>query len=198
MDHSQPIIMTRIAIFASGSGTNAENLARKFQNNDRISISLILTNRKNAGVIDRVKDYDIPVLYIPNSTWDNSPAKIPEILKEYDIDLIVLAGFMHFIAPPIVAAFKNRILNIHPSLLPAYGGKGMWGHHVHEAVIKAREAKSGVTVHYVTEEIDGGEIILQKSIDVLPDDTPETLENRIHLLEYELYPEAVLKAVENI
>lgn len=190
--------MIKIAVLASGSGSNAENLARKFRYNDRISVSLILTNRKKAGVIARLKDYEIPMLYIPNSVWDDTPYKILDILEEYNIDLIVLAGFMHFISPVIISAFRNRIINIHPSLLPAYGGKGMWGHHVHEAVIKAGETKSGVTVHHVTEDIDGGDIILQRSIAVVPSDTPDTLEARIHLLEYDLYPEAILKVIDNM
>ncbi len=190
--------MINIAVFASGSGTNAENLARLFNNGSRARISLVLCNRKNAGVYVRMESLGVAVQYVPNSVWDEEPEKIVEILRAHDIGLVVLAGFMHFVSPVIISAFSGRIINIHPSLLPAYGGKGMYGHHVHEAVIAAGEKESGVTVHYVTEEIDGGEIVLQQRVEVTPEDTAETLEAKIHPVEYDLYPRAVMRVIERL
>ncbi len=190
--------MKNIAILASGSGTNAENIARFFNNGSRIRVALVITNRKNAGVIDRMKPLDINVEYIPNRIWDEEPEQIVETLRSHEIELVVLAGFMHYVSPVIINAFPNRVINIHPSLLPAYGGKGMWGHHVHEAVITAGEKKSGVTVHYVDEEFDSGEILMQQVVEILPDDTPETLETRIHQAEYELYPRAIAEAMRRL
>lgn len=190
--------MTRIAIFASGSGTNAENIARIFNEGSRLNVSLVLVNRRNAGVIARMEPLGVPVEYVPNSVWDHDPAQVVRILKENRIDLVVLAGFMHYVAPEIVEAYRGRILNIHPSLLPKFGGKGMYGHYVHEAVIAAGEKESGVTVHYVTEECDGGEILLQRAVEVTPGDTAETLEAKIHPVEYQLYPEAIVLAAKRL
>lgn len=190
--------MTNIAIFASGSGTNAENIARIFNEGSRIRVALVVTNRRNAGVIARMEGLGVPVEYVPNSVWDNEPEKVVALMRDRGIDLIVLAGFMHFVSPVIVEAYRGRILNIHPSLLPAYGGKGMYGHYVHEAVVAAGEKESGVTVHYVTEEMDKGEIVMQERVEVTADDTPETLEAKIHPVEYSLYPRAIVKAVERI
>lgn len=190
--------MTNIAIFASGSGTNAENIARIFNEGSRIRVALVVTNRRKAGVIGRMEAFGVPVEYVPNAVWDDEPDKVVELMRDRNIGLIVLAGFMHFVSPVIVDAFRGRILNIHPSLLPAYGGKGMYGHYVHEAVVAAGEKESGVTVHYVTEEMDKGEIVMQERVEVTPDDTPETLEAKIHPVEYSLYPRAIVKAVERI
>lgn len=188
--------MKKIAIFASGSGTNAENIAKIFNAGSRIRVDVVLTNRKNAGVIERMKPLDVPTIYVPNSVWDNDPEQIVQMLRERDIDMVVLAGFMHFVAPQIVRAFRGRILNIHPSLLPAFGGKGMWGHHVHEAVIAAGAQESGITVHQVTEEMDKGEIVMQARVKVYPFDTPESLEAKIHPVEYDLYPRAIVAAFD--
>lgn len=190
--------MTNIAIFASGSGTNAENIARIFNEGSRIRVALVVTNRRKAGVTGRMEALGVPVEYVPNQVWDEEPGKVVELMKARGIDLIVLAGFMHFVSPVIVDAYRGRILNIHPSLLPAYGGKGMYGHYVHEAVVAAGEKESGVTVHYVTEEMDKGEIVMQESVEVTPEDTAETLEAKIHPVEYSLYPRAIVKAVERI
>jgi phosphoribosylglycinamide formyltransferase-1 len=145
-----------------------------------------------------MRNLGIRTLYVPNKIWDESPEDVIKILNEADIDLVVLAGFMHFISPKIINAYRNRMINIHPSLLPAYGGKGMWGHHVHEAVIAAGEKRSGVTVHFVTEEMDKGEIIMQQSVDVAADDTAATLEAKIHEVEYQLYPRAIVAVLGNM
>lgn len=190
--------MIKIAVFASGSGTNAENIARLFNEGNRIRVSLVVTNRRNAGVIARMKPLGVETVYEPNSVWDTNPQAIVDLLRSSGIDLIVLAGFMHYVSPVIINAFPGRVINIHPSLLPAYGGKGMWGHHVHEAVIAAGEKRSGVTVHYVTEEVDGGEIIMQQEVEITPADTAATLEAKIHPIEYELYPRAIARVCERL
>lgn len=187
--------MTNIAIFASGSGTNAENIARTFMAGSRVRVVVALTNNRDAGVIARMEALNIPVLYFPNKTWSGEPGKILDILKQYDIDIIALAGFMRCVSSEILQAYPGRVINIHPSLLPRHGGKGMYGHHVHEAVIASGDKESGVTVHYVTEEIDGGEIILQKSFPLNEGETASSLEARIHPLEYEIYPQAIVKVI---
>ncbi len=190
--------MKKLAILASGSGTNAENIARLFHQGNRIRVSVVLCNRKQAGVYERMQALGVPVVYMPNSSWDSDPDRVIETLRSYAPDLVVLAGFMRAVRPEIIEAFSGRIVNIHPSLLPAYGGKGMYGHHVHEAVIAAGEKKSGVTVHYVTEEIDGGEIVMQQEVEITPEDTPATLEAKIHPVEYDLYPRAIVKALDEL
>lgn len=190
--------MYNIAILASGSGTNAENIVRTFNQGSLLRVVLVITDQPDAGVAARMEPFGIPVKYIPGPVWRKEPQQIVALLRENDIDLVVLAGFMRLIAAPIVEAFPGRILNIHPALLPAYGGKGMYGHHVHEAVIAAGEKQSGVTVHYVDEHYDHGTIVLQETVDITPDDTPATLEQKIHTLEYSIYPRAIVKALDNL
>lgn len=190
--------MYNIAIFASGSGTNAENIARIFNEGNKVRVSLVVTNRAKAGVIERMSPLGVETVVVPNSVWDSDPAEIVALLRSRNIDLVVLAGFMHYVDPVIINAFPGRVINIHPSLLPAYGGKGMWGHHVHEAVVRDGQTRSGVTVHYVTPEVDGGEIIMQQEVAVTPEDTAETLEAKIHPVEYELYPRAIAAVVRRL
>lgn len=187
--------MKRLAILASGSGTNAENIYRFFSNGTRIEVALVIYDRKDAGVARRMAQYGVKTLYLPGAVWKQDPESIIELLQAENIDLIVLAGFLRVIPPAMTKAFAGRILNIHPSLLPAYGGKGMFGHNVHKAVIDAGETRSGVTVHYVTDDIDGGEILMQESVEITPEDTAETLEQKIHTIEYSLYPRAIVKAL---
>lgn len=190
--------MKNIAILASGSGTNAENIYRFFARGNRISVSLVIYDRKDAGVAERMRQYGVETVYIPASVWRERPQEILNLLMLKNIDLVVLAGFLRMVPDSITSAYAGRILNIHPSLLPAYGGKGMYGHHVHEAVIANRETKSGVTVHYVTPECDGGEILMQQEVTVTPEDTPETLEAKIHPVEYDIYPRAIVAALSRL
>lgn len=190
--------MTNIAIFASGNGSNAVNIVKSFNSGSRIHVALCLTDREDAPVIAKMKEMGIETEYYPRNVWRENPDTILDILQRHDIKLIVLAGFLCFVSDRIVEAYEGRILNIHPSLLPAYGGKGMHGAKVHQAVIAAGETKSGATVHVVTDKIDMGPIIMQKEVPVLPDDTPETLESRVHEAEYELYPEAIVKALMSL
>ena len=182
--------MKRIAIFASGSGTNAEAIARHLVGNPNIEVTCVLSNRANAGVHQRMQQFYIPTHTFSNDVWREAHT-IVELLQQEQIDLIVLAGFMRKIEAPLTAAYAGRIVNIHPSLLPKHGGPGMYGHHVHEAVLAAGDTESGITIHYVDEQIDGGEIIFQARCEVCPDDTPDTLADRIHVLEHRHFPHVV-------
>ncbi|MBQ7691419.1 MAG: phosphoribosylglycinamide formyltransferase [Muribaculaceae bacterium] len=182
--------MKRIAIFASGSGTNAEHIVRYFAHSPRVQVAAVFTNRRSAAVIGRLRPLGIDVEYFPKAEWQH-PVEVTRRLTERGIDLVVLAGFLAVVREPLLSAFEGRIINIHPSLLPKYGGSGMWGGNVHEAVIQAGEKKSGITIHQVTAQVDGGTIVAQHTCPVLPDDTPETLEARIHQLEYQHYPRVI-------
>lgn len=185
--------MINAAIFASGSGTNAENIIKYFANDNRIKFKLIFTNNPNAGVIARAEKYKKNIQIISKESLYSYSDQLIEFLKAEKIDLIVLAGFLLKIPESFVKAFPNKIINIHPALLPKYGGKGMYGMHVHETVIKNREKESGITIHYVNEEYDEGGIILQAKCQVEISDTPETLAQKIHTLEYEYFPKAIEK-----
>ena len=190
--------MTNIAVFASGNGSNAVNLVKAFNAGTRIHVALCLTDRENAPVIEKMKELGVETIYFPRNVWKENPQAILEALRHRDIKVIALAGFLCFLNAEIVDAYEGRILNIHPSLLPAYGGKGMHGANVHKAVIEAGETKSGATVHVVTNEIDAGPIVVQREVAVLPDDTPESLEAKVHEVEYEIFPEAVVKTVATL
>lgn len=190
--------MTNIAVFASGTGSNAVNLVKTFNAGSRIRVALCLTDKENAPVIDKMKDLGVETMYFPRSVWKNEPQAILDILHAHDIQLIALAGFLCFLPSEIVADYDGRILNIHPSLLPAYGGRGMHGENVHKAVIEAGDTKSGATVHIVTNDIDAGPIVVQREVEVLPDDTPESLEAKVHEVEYLIFPEAVMKTVASL
>lgn len=183
--------MKNIAIFASGEGTNAENLFNYFNNDKRVKIKLVVTNKDTAGVIARAEKYKKNVQIISKTALEEYTPQIIEFLKTESIDLIVLAGFLLKIPEQFVKAFPNQIINIHPSLLPKFGGKGMHGSHVHEAVINAQEKESGITVHFVNEEYDKGEIILQAKCDVSDGETPESLSKKIRQLEFECLPKAI-------
>lgn len=185
--------MKNVAVFASGEGTNAENLFKYFANDPRIRIKLLITNKDTAGVIARAEQYKKNVQIVSKEALENYTSQIIEFLQVEKIDLIVLAGFLLKIPEAFIKAFPGKIINIHPSLLPKYGGKGMYGHHVHKAVIENKESESGITIHLVNEEYDKGEIILQEKCVVEINDTPETLSQKIRLLEFEHLPKALEK-----
>lgn len=189
--------MKNIVIFASGSGTNAENIIRYFKETKTAVISSVITNNPKAGVIKRAENLNVPVSVLEKEALQN-PEKLLLNLKDLGTDLIVLAGFLKKVPDEIVAAFPDRIMNVHPALLPKYGGKGMYGMHVHEAVIENKESKSGITIHYVNEKYDEGAIIFQAETPVFENDTPESLAERIHKLEYEYFPQIVEKIVMNL
>ncbi len=191
--------MKKIAIFASGNGSNAENIYQFFSNGNRVRVPLVIYDRKNAGVADRMAKYpDVKTIYIPKSTWQENPQEILDLLRREEIDLIVLAGFLRFAPKELTEAYAGRMLNIHPSLIPAHCGPGMYGDKVHESVIAAGDSKSGVTVHYVSEVIDGGEILMQEEVEVAEGETPESLAQKIHAIEYSLYPRAIVAALARL
>jgi phosphoribosylglycinamide formyltransferase 1 len=182
--------MKKIAIFASGSGTNALNIIQYFQSNPDVDISMVITNNQHAGVIEKAKKEAIPVFYFTNRQIEDGVSLV-ELLLRNNIQLIVLAGFLRKIPSNLLFAFEGRIINIHPSLLPKFGGKGMYGMKVHEAVIAHKETESGITIHLVNEEYDEGMILSQHKCPVLENDLSESLAHRIHELEYRFYPEII-------
>ncbi len=187
-------LMKTIAIFASGSGSNAENIYHYFKQDRNVQIGLILTNNPKAGVIDRAQRLDIPYLSF-NRADLNSSSGIEEELIKRKIDLIVLAGFLWLIPSSMIQLFPNKIINIHPALLPKYGGKGMYGDFVHESVSKAQEKETGITIHYVNEYYDEGAVIFQKSVSIEPGEEPDVIANKVHLLEYECYPKVIKEII---
>jgi len=188
--------MKRIAIFASGAGSNAKQIIEYFTNHPVVQVALVVCNKPGAGVIAIAAQYNIPTLLIEKEKFFRENAYVDE-LKEAKIDFIILAGFLWKIPPALIQAFPNKIINIHPALLPKYGGKGMYGQFVHEAVLAAREAESGISIHLVDELYDHGRIIFHASCPVLPTDTPATLAQRIHALEHKHYPEVIEQFVLN-
>ena len=181
--------MVRLGIFASGEGSNAQNFINYFRNRKDVTISLIVSTKKEAGVIQKAIDEQIPDLILDKESFYNTDLVLNELKAK--VDFIVLAGFLWMIPPNIIKAYEGKMVNIHPALLPKYGGKGMFGKKVHEAVIHNKEKESGMTIHYVNENYDEGKIIFQGKCVVEPSDTPEALEKKIHELEYEFYPKVV-------
>jgi phosphoribosylglycinamide formyltransferase 1 len=182
--------LKQIAIFASGAGTNTREIINYFRNSVTIRVCIILCNNSKAGVIDTAKKENIPHILIEKNKFFYTDYYLQELLR-FQTDLIVLAGFLWKIPDNIIRAFEGRIINIHPALLPRFGGKGMYGLAVHREVLKSGEKESGITIHYVNEKYDEGEIILQKKCSVDPNDTPETLANKIHQLEYKWLPNVI-------
>jgi phosphoribosylglycinamide formyltransferase 1 len=179
--------MQQIAIFASGAGSNTREIIRHFQHHPRIRISLIVCNKPGAGVLQIADREKIPALMLEKDNFFRGDAYV-ETLKEFGIDFIVLAGFLWKIPDALIKAYPGKIINIHPALLPKYGGKGMYGAHVHESVIKAGEKESGITIHYVDEYYDHGQPIFQSTVAIESTDTPESLAAKIHQLEHKFYP----------
>ncbi len=180
----------KIAIFASGGGTNAENLALYFRNNNIAEIAIMVTNVATAGVIERAEKLNIPCHVLSKNTL-SSGQEINQFLEKHSIDFIVLAGYLWKIPQELVQKFNGKILNIHPALLPAYGGKGMYGMNVHKAVINANESYSGITIHEVNENYDEGSIVFQKSYEIKSGETPESLAKEVQKLEHVHFPSVV-------
>ncbi len=185
----------RIAIFASGAGSNAAKIIEHLNHQPHIQVALIVCNKPGAGVIQIAASHQIPVLMIEKEKFFRGNAYVDEIKHRGEIDFIVLAGFLWKVPAALIQAYPNRIINIHPALLPKYGGKGMYGMHVHEAVINAGEKESGITIHYVNEHFDEGETIFQARCEVTKEDTPETLAQKIHQLEHTHFPKIVERVV---
>lgn len=184
--------MKRIVIFASGSGSNAENIITYFRERDSAEVIAVLTNKKSALVLERCERLGVPAFYFNKSAFSSSDSVI-QMLKGLNPDLIVLAGFLWKIPPNLIASFPQRIINIHPALLPKYGGKGMYGERVHQAVKDNSETETGITIHYVNENYDEGGIIFQASTALSSSDTAETIAQKVHKLEYEHFPKVIEK-----
>ena len=182
--------MTRIAIFASGSGSNAENIIRYFSDNKSIKVVLVLSNKSCSGVLIRAQLHNIPTFTFTKNDL-NECSKVHDVLKDYNVSMIVLAGFLLKIPSYMIKAYPNSILNIHPALLPKYGGKGMYGMNVHKAVIENKEKKSGITIHYVNENYDEGAIIFQATCDIDEHDLPEDVKTKVQALELCHFPSVI-------
>jgi len=186
----------KIALFASGSGSNAENIVHYFSHNSNFIFPLIISNKPDAFVHSRAKQLEIPSFTFSREDFSEGD-KILALLKLYNIDCIVLAGFLLKIPQTLILAFPQKIINIHPALLPKYGGKGMYGMRVHEAVAEARDSESGITIHYVNNNYDEGSIIFQATCSVLPTDTPDMIAEKVHALEYKYFPKVIEDIWEN-
>jgi len=189
--------MINIAIFVSGSGTNCENLIKYFADSERVNCALVVSNKADAYALVRAEKLGVPTAVAPKPEL-NDPQVMMPLLEKYDIQFIVLAGFLPLVPNFLVEAFPRKIINIHPALLPKYGGKGMWGHHVHEAVKAAGETETGMTVHYVTPICDSGEIIAQYRVALSPEDTVDDIAAKEHLLEMEHFPHIVEQVINDI
>lgn len=185
----------KVAILASGSGSNAENIIKYFKDNHSIKVNLVLSNKKDAYVLQRAQRLNIPFSTFTKKELEETD-KVLLLLQEYKIDFIVLAGFLLRIPDNLLHTFPNKIINIHPALLPNYGGKGMYGDRVHEAVVAAGETKSGITIHCVDEHYDAGSIIFQATCPVLPTDTALDVAQKVHALEYEHFPRVIEETIK--
>lgn len=181
-----------IAIFASGAGTNAENCIQYFKGHANIRVQLIVSNKKEAGVISIAEKNNIPHKIYEKKDWEDIE-KIIQELHLFNIDLILLAGYLALIPKKLILAFPHKIINIHPALLPKYGGKGMYGKNIHKTVLEHQEKETGITIHEVDEVYDNGKIIFQKSVEILPEDTISSIEQKVRKLEYYYLPKVVEK-----
>jgi phosphoribosylglycinamide formyltransferase 1 len=187
--------MKRIAVFASGSGTNAQNIIEYFSKNNEVDVACILSNKKDAYVLERARKLGIESISFTRDEFYNSEFVLNYIEKR-NIDLIVLAGFLWLIPEIIIRSFTGRIINIHPALLPKYGGKGMYGSNVHEAVFNNNDKVTGITIHYVNEKYDDGAIIFQDQVDLDSNESPDTIAKKVHTLEYEHFPLVIEKVLD--
>lgn len=183
-----------LAIFVSGNGTNCENLIRFFSGSEDVRVALVVSSRAEAFALVRAKQLGVPTAVIPKAGWADAAAVLA-LLREHGVGFIVLAGFLLMVPDYLLDAFPRRIVNVHPSLLPKYGGKGMWGHRVHEAVAANHETETGITIHYVSPVCDGGEIIAQFSVSLSPDDTPATIAAKVHGLEQAHFPQVIEQTI---
>jgi phosphoribosylglycinamide formyltransferase-1 len=184
-----------IAIFASGTGTNAKKIIEYFENDDKINIRLIVSNKATAPVLDIARENNIDTLVINRHDFYKTK-HILEKLNDYSVDFVVLAGFLLLVPTYLVESFENKIINIHPALLPKYGGKGMYGMNVHRAVFEAQEKETGITIHYVNEKYDEGAIIFQAKCLIDETDTPETIAGKVRILEHEYFPKVIEQTIQ--
>ncbi len=189
--------MKHIVIFASGAGTNAENIIRYFSNEKEAKVSLVLSNKPQAKVLVRAAALGVDSVFFDRRQFYET-GEVQLMLRDRNTDLIVLAGFLWLVPQPIIDEYRGRIINIHPALLPLFGGMGMYGERVHRAVLDAGCTESGITIHYVNEEYDSGDIIFQARCPVLPDDDTDALASRVHELEYRHYPAVISKIIDGL
>jgi phosphoribosylglycinamide formyltransferase-1 len=186
-----------IAIFVSGNGSNCENLIKYFAGSERVNCALVVSNKFDAYALVRAERLHVPTAVTPKADLNNPDVMLP-LLKKYNIEFIVLAGFLPLVPSFLIDAYPHRIINIHPALLPKYGGKGMWGHHVHEAVKEAGETETGMTVHWVTPVCDSGENIAQYKVALSPEDTVDDIAEKEHQLEMKYFPKVVEEVLNNL
>ncbi len=194
--------MLNVAVFGSGRGSNFQAILHSIDAGrlPGVRIVLVVSNNSGAGILELARAHGIPGVHLSEKRFPDFPSFVDAmlgLLRDHGVTFIALAGYMKRVPPEVIAAYRGRIVNIHPALLPKFGGQGMYGIHVHEAVIAAHEQVSGATVHLVDEEYDRGSIVLQRTVPVLPDDTPETLAARVLTVEHELYPEALRLIAES-
>ena len=187
---------TNIAIFVSGSGTNCENIIRYFAQKPEVNVTLVVSNKAEAYALVRAERLGVERAVVNKADF-NDAEKLMPLLRRHHVHFIVLAGFLLMVPDFLLQAFPRRIVNIHPSLLPKFGGRGMWGHHVHEAVKAAGDKETGITIHYVSEVCDGGEIIAQFRTTVTPDDTPDDIAAKVHELEQAHFPLVIEQVIAN-
>ena len=184
------MVSKNIALFASGSGSNVQKIAEYFQNNAEVNVVSIFCNKSKAGVLERAKKLGIPSRVFDRKTFFESEEILNE-LNALEVDLVVLAGFLWKIPDYLVTGFPKKMINIHPALLPKYGGKGMYGMHVHEAVYAAQEKQSGITIHYVNDHYDEGEVIFQASCELVTEDSPQDIAKKVQALEHKYFPKVI-------
>jgi phosphoribosylglycinamide formyltransferase-1 len=187
--------MKKIAIFASGGGSNAQRIINYFRNHDEIEVALIVSNDTNSGVVDRAQKEEVPFYILQSRELEEE--EFSEVLQALEIDFIVLAGFLKKIPQDIIDVYPNKVVNIHPALLPKYGGKGMYGMNVHKAVVNNNEKESGMTIHYVNENYDEGNIIEQYKVELLPSDTAEECARKVLELEHQYFAPCIEKLIKN-
>lgn len=180
----------KLAVFASGGGTNCENIIRYFKDSDKVKVALVVANKVGIPALEKAERFGVPTRVLPKADLNRKDILLP-LMKEYSIDFIVLAGFLLVIPDFLINEYDHRIINLHPALLPKFGGIGMYGHHVHEAVKAAGETETGMTVHWVTPKVDGGAIIARFRTPISPDDTPDNIAAKEHLLEMEHFPRVI-------
>lgn len=182
--------MINLAIFVSGGGTNCENIIKYFKGSDKVNIALVVANKAGIPALEKAERLGVPTRVVPKADLNREDVLLP-LMKEYSIDFIVLAGFLLVIPDFLIREYDHRMINLHPALLPKFGGMGMYGHHVHEAVKAAGETETGMTVHWVSGTVDGGKIIAQFRTPITPDDTPDDIAAKEHVLEMEHFPQVI-------
>lgn len=189
--------MINLAIFVSGGGSNCENIIRYFKDSDKVNVALVVANKAGIPALEKAERLGVPTRVLPKADLNREDVALP-LMKEYSIDFIVLAGFLLVIPDFLIREYDRRIINLHPALLPKFGGMGMYGHRVHEAVKAAGETETGMTVHWVSGEVDGGEIIAQFRTPISPDDTPDDIAAKEHVLEMEHFPQVIEALADNV